>query len=70
MDPFARWQVEDINLVKRFRFERCEKGGLFTVSELIVFGTAISNSSLEVIFSAEAIWVLHCANEQKFMVFT
>lgn len=70
MNPFARRKVEDINLVNRFRPDKYEKRELSTVSELIVFGIAISNSSLGAISCVEAMRVWQCANEQKFMVFT
>jgi hypothetical protein len=46
-----------------------ELGEKHTVSLLFVFGTAISNWSSAVGFSAVAA-VAHWANEQKFMVFT
>jgi hypothetical protein len=43
-----------------------QMGGVLTVSELIVFGTAIKSSSER----DSEVSTRHCAKEQKFMVFT
>ena len=74
MDSLAGREVEDVDLVRVRVQKRAggpaggkgREGERRTVSELMVFGTAMSRSSEPSSCDGRAV----CANEQKFIVFT
>jgi hypothetical protein len=65
VDSFAGREVEDVDLLDGQILEKGRER-LRTVSELMVFGTAIKSSSEPSSFDGRSVW----AKEQKFIVLT